>query len=649
MITGRLKWYYSRLSTMNVPEIFFRAKQIQQRSFEKFFTPKPAYDYVTVNKVNFDFSFTEALIPGRFMIFGHPLEIGHNMDFHMDIFSRKRFPLSFAKTIDIRTDRFGSAKAVWEVNRLQFLIPLLTDYKITKDRSKLDLFVSIMTTWNEQNPYLKGINWYSNIEINLRLINWYWCWILLEKDEVWQKEAKYKNFREDVWLPMVYSHCVYSSKNPSYHSSANNHLIAEYAGLFVASSLWKFKESAMWLRKSRRGLEREMFRQHSENGINKEEASGYIQFITDMFLLSYIAAEHSGIAFSSRYTNGLKAICSYINNLLDMNGNCPKYGDEDDGRVIMPDGHADANNFLSILNTAAVLFNRPEWKRCGAHWDMKSHLLTSRFNGKSVWAEFKYHSSPSRSAFYEKEGHFILRKHLDSDKEIYCHFDAAPLGYLSIAAHGHADSLSIIVHIDGYPFLVDPGTYAYHTHAEWRKYFVSTLAHNTVTINESDQAQLSGPTLWLNHYKSSILKSKTSEEADVVTATHDGYKKEKATHVRTVEFNKAKDYLKITDLVQSKKPGCKINIPFHLHPDVFVLKTSPNTYVLGRNETSSIIELTFDPLVSSKAIQALDEYTLGWYSPSFMKKEKSTVIMGEYVSDEESLTIITNIKIINRE
>ena len=332
-----------------------------------------------------------------------------------------------------------------------------------------------------------------------------------------------------------------------------------------------------------------------------------------------------------------------------MNGNCPKYGDEDDGRVIMPDGHADANNFLSILNTAAVLFNRPEWKRCGAPWDMKSHLLTSRFNGKSVWNEFKYHSSPARSAFFEKEGHFILRKHLDSDKEIYCHFDAAPLGYLSIAAHGHADALSVIVHIDGYPFLVDPGTYAYHTHAEWRKYFVSTLAHNTVTINDSDQASLSGPTLWLNHYKSSILKSKTSEKVDVVKATHNGYKKDKVTHVRTVAFNKVKDYLKISDLVQSKKPGCKINIPFHLHPDVFVLKTSPNTYVLGRNETTSIIELTFDPLVSSKAIEALDEYTLGWYSPSFMKKEKSTVIMGEYVSNEESLTLITNIKIINRE
>jgi hypothetical protein len=91
-----------------------------------------------------------------------------------------------------------------------------------------------------------------------------------------------------------------------------------------------------------------------------------------------------------------------------------------------------------------------------------------------------------------------------------------------------------------------------------------------------------------------------------------------------------------------------INIPFHLHPDVYVMKTSGNTYVLGRKDTPSTIELTFDPVISSQAIRALDEYTLGWYSPSFMKKDKSTVIMGEHVSNEESLTLITYIKIINR-
>jgi hypothetical protein len=44
--------------------------------------------------------------------------------------------------------------------------------------------------------------------------------------------------------------------------------------------------------------------------------------------------------------------------------------------------------------------------------------------------------------------------------------DAAPLGFLSIAAHGHADALSFILHVDGSPILVDPGMFTYHTHKE---------------------------------------------------------------------------------------------------------------------------------------------------------------------------------------
>jgi hypothetical protein len=622
---------------------------MRQRAVERVFRRKPSYRNVVTKKLDLHFTFPENEVSPLFLVFGHPLDIGPGMDFHTDLLSGKRFPLSFSKSINIRSDKYGSAKAVWEVNRLEFLLPLLINYKTSRDKRKLDLFVSIISSWSEQNPYMKGINWQSNLEVNLRLINWYWCWILLETDGPWKRDTPYKNFRDKVWLPLIYQHCAFSSKNPSFHSSANNRLIAEYAGLFIASTLWKFDESAEWMKRSRRGLEAEIQKQHSENGINKEEASATIQFVTDLFLLSYIAAEHSGIAFSSKYTNTLKAICDYVNNLLDMHGNHPKYGDEDDGRVIVPDGDTSSNNFISILNTAAVLFSKPQLKRTGVSWDIKSQLLTTRFNGEAVWNEFNYHRAPSDSAFYEKEGHFIMRKQSGSDKEIYCHFDAAPLGYLSIAAHGHADALSVILHIDGYPFLVDPGTFAYHTHADWRKYFVSTLAHNTVTINNLDQARLSGPTLWLDHYTASPLAYQSSKESDLVTATHNGYRKNNATHTRKVEFNKQKDFFQITDHVESAEGVYTLHIPFHLHPEVYVLEMTDNSFILGRKETSSVLELTFDRSLCTMAIQGSDEEKLGWYSPSFMIKEKSTVIMGELTTNEKSIELTTYIKIINRQ
>ncbi len=646
-MTGRLKWYYSRLSTMNFRELFFRAGQMQQRAVEKLFTPEPTYRHVTVNAPSLHFSFPSTEFNNRYTIFDSTIEINDRIDFHQDISSGKCFPMTFSKSIDIRTDRYGSAKMVWEVNRLQFLLPLLVSYKSTGDRAKLDLFVSIMTNWQQQNPYLKGINWYSNIEVNLRLINWYWCWILLENDENWMNDKQYEAFRAEVWLPMIYSHCVYSDRNPSFHSSANNHLIAEYAGLFVASSIWKFPETEQWQQKSRKGLEREIIKQHSENGINREEAAGYIQFITDLFLVAYVASEQTGLPFSTGFTQRLKDICSYINNLLDIRGNWPKYGDEDDGRVVIPGGELNENNFLSILNTTSVLFNKPEWKRKGAEWDVKSEMLTTHINGREKWKGYDVHQAPPVSAFFPKEGHFIMRKYTTDNTEVYCHFDAAPLGYLSIAAHGHADALSFILHIDGFPFIVDPGTFAYHTHREWRNYFVSTLAHNTVTIDMMDQAQLSGPTLWLDHYRCTVNEASSSDTHDHISATHNGYKKIKTTHTREMDFDKEKDYFRITDHVTTGKDSHSLTMPFHLHPAVQVFQRG-NSYILSRKETASTIELTLDTQLSCEAISATEDSPVAWYSPSFMKLEKSTVILGRCRTTNQDLTLTTYIKIINR-
>lgn len=630
---------------MNPAELLFRGKQIGQQVSEKLYTPIPEYDDAAINKKSLRFDFSGFSTIEEFSIFGKSFAIENNIDFHKDIFSGKSFPLAFSKTIDIRSDRFGSAKVVWEINRLQFLVPLLISYKATGDKTRLDKFVAIMSAWEEQNPYMKGINWYSNIEVNIRLINWYWCWTILENDPLWEKEEQYASFRANTWLPLIYKHCYFSSKNPSYFSSANNHLIAEYAGLFIASTLWRFKESSKWLKKSQSGLEREILLQHSENGVNKEEAAPYIQFITDFFLLALIAGQHHGTGFSKQYQDRLTAICSYIHNFLDTRNNIPGYGDDDSGRVILPDGDINTNNFVSILNTGAVLFDKPEWKRPGT-WNLKAQLLTSHIDGREQWEKYEPRVSEAGSVFYKEEGHFILRKKT-GDQETYCHFDAAPLGYLSIAAHGHADALSIILHVNGYPFLTDPGTYAYHTHSNWRKYFTSTLAHNTIAIDQTDQATLAGPTLWLNHFKCNVLAATSNLEKDSITATQDGYSAKGITHTRTIDFDKIKNRIELTDRIDAVNPGYLVSMPLHLHPEVSAEPVSANTWLLKHSKTTATVEISYDALLTVRKINAEEGQAWGWYSPAFMKMEKSSLLMGEYSAGEKELSFHTTIKIFN--
>ena len=89
-------------------------------------------------------------------------------------------------------------------------------------------------------------------------------------------------------------------------------------------------------------------------------------------------------------------------------------------------------------------------------------------------------------------GYYILGDRLDEADETKLIMDAGPLGFLSIAAHGHADCLSLLLSVSGKELLVDPGTYCYHTEREWRDYFRGTAAHNTVRVDGIDQSQIAG-------------------------------------------------------------------------------------------------------------------------------------------------------------
>jgi hypothetical protein len=96
-------------------------------------------------------------------------------------------------------------------------------------------------------------------------------------------------------------------------------------------------------------------------------------------------------------------------------------------------------------------------------------------------------------------GIHILRTPKGEGPEIWCRCDGGPHGFLSIAAHGHADALSVEVRHDGVELLVDPGTYCYHGQPEWRSYFRSTRAHNTVEVDGEDQVHEAGPFMWTGH------------------------------------------------------------------------------------------------------------------------------------------------------
>ncbi|SHJ60898.1 alginate lyase family protein [Pseudozobellia thermophila] len=644
---SRLDWYLSRIRTMSPPEIVYRVRTALKKKWDQrskmSHLPKGSIDRLPGTL--FFLPKTEREITLRdYSIFGHGLNYRKSIDWHRDLTTRKEFPRKFSFDIDTRSGKNGNVKVVWEVNRLQYLLHICLKYQQSKEKKYLDLFVRHIEEWKEANPYLNGVNWYSNIEVNIRIINWVFCWEMIEANELMASDSEFKKFVETTWLPLIELHARHAYRYESKYSSSNNHLIAEASGLFIAGCYWSFKDSDRHIKKGQAILEEEIVKQHSANGINKEEASEYIQFITDFFLIAFLIGERSGHGFSEAYRQTLQSIFDYIYHLMDMGGNVPYYGDDDDGKVIsLPTDETHFNNFRSLLTSAAIVFNDPKFKAKGRVFDLKNQVLFGE-EGQGVFDSLALpEKTEPETRLYKNEGHFLIKKGGDA-REVYLHVDIAPLGYLSIAAHGHADALSFFLNIDGKPYIVDPGTYTYHSFPEWRAYFKGTLAHNTIRVDGLDQSVNGGPCLWLNHYQAEVLEIKDSPEEIVLKGSHNGYDQQGVKHTRTYIFDKKNDSITIIDDLKVANDETHVyEYPLHLHPDVTVQQEAPDRFTIA-HPGERTVSILLDERLKTEVLRGSESPLLGWFSPSFLQKQPTSVIYSK-IELTGNLQLTTKIKV----
>ena len=239
-------------------------------------------------------------------------------------------------------------------------------------------------------------------------------------------------------------------------------------------------------------------------------------------------------------------------------------GDADDGCVVRLSAEPDFDNHRSLLATGAILFERPDFLDRAGHVDDKTRWLLAeqanryevpavRRNGGRVRAPAHAHGHEEGMArsfrAFPQSGYYLMGERFGTAGEIRLLADAGPLGYLSIAAHGHADALSIVLSVGGHEVLVDPGTYAYHTDPEWRRYFRSTRAHNTVEVDGQDQSRQSGSFMWSRHAQARCLVFDANDAHQRFIGEHDGYRAlaDPVTHRREILYRTNERIFEVID------------------------------------------------------------------------------------------------------
>jgi hypothetical protein len=310
------------------------------------------------------------------------------------------------------------------------------------------------------------------------------------------------------------SHLYWIRRFPSKFSSANNHAVAEIMGSFLAAvSMPDLPGADRLVADARQALEREAGLQILEDGVPAEQSPTYGAFTAEMLLLCSFVSRSQGERFGSGLLElRLKKFAAFVAAVAEPSGYVPAIGDDDEGRVLTLCDGRETNYASSVARAIANQLDIPTTLSPQPTYELREAIfgVPPRAQPRSTGLEV-----------FDTGGYTVVSGTV-LNRSYRIVLDHGPLGFLSIAAHGHADANALLLSVDGSPVFVDPGTYRYHSGGEWRDWFRGTRAHNTLALEGADQSEIAGPFNWSRHANAQLLEKKDGPDWSVA-ASHDGY------------------------------------------------------------------------------------------------------------------------------
>ena len=627
----QLGWYIGRLRNMGPGEIAHRLAERTKQWFSRhrhegwtrFTTPGPAISPLPgLREAVLEASpaqraeiaaAAQAILDGRFAALGVSWPTRERPEvfppelWRRDPVSGGLWPGAETYCFDIdfrRQGELGDIKYVWEINRLQLLQPLALHALLSGDRRTIAAIETVIASWHYANPPFRGTGWASGIEVALLSISLLVATSLCGERFSPQTTARVAQIltASAFWLPRF----------PSRFSSANNHLVAELAGEFLLAGALG-RDAA----RARVALLEEIQKQILPDGAGAEQTPTYAAFTVELALLGALVARAGGVPFPETFDLRIAAFATFVTWLAGTE-TTPKFGDDDEGRVLTL-CQAEPDYAASIATAIAGHLRRAA---------AAPATFRNLFFGPPVGA-----SPVPQGVTSFPDGGISVWRGARNGHALSLVFDHGPLGYLSIAAHGHADALSLTLGIDGLPVLVDPGTFLYGSGGAWRSWFRGTAAHNTLNLG-ADQSTMAGPFNW-SHKAPAQLDEQIAGDDWRLTASHNGYAARFGVrHQRSVIARS--DGIAIVDRLLGP-PQREAEIVFQLAPDL-TATVDGVTVTIARGATP-ILRLDL-PNSAIATASGGDTPAGGWVSPRFGERFAATRIAWRGVVSAAGVTTL---------
>jgi uncharacterized heparinase superfamily protein len=636
MTVAKLRWTWQRLRAMGAPELAHRVREHARRRtarrataldrFDAGAGPLPCLRGFPRLSPGEHASLRErwrrvadAAIAGKHHSLGRtwPGVTGPEK-WHLDIETGGVWPKEpYCFDISYRFDeRRGDIKYAFELNRLQHLQPIAALAAAENDLTLAAFCARELESWIDANPPFRGINWCSGIELALRIVSFLITVHFIGRDAF--SESQKRKIRMTL-----NAHGYWLERYPSRYSSANNHLISEAAGLFLLGALAPDLPGAdRYERYGRQTLAEEIQKQILEDGVGAEQSPTYTCFVIEWMLLCAAVAKRIGRPFPQAFEERLAAAGEHLLWIIDQCGHHPRIGDDDEGRVLYSQIEAEDKYVSSVLGCLSAALGRPDL----APPFSQPHLRNLLLGFPAAPGE------PARGVrVFPAGGYTAVRETLGA-RDVFLLFDHGPLGYLSIAAHGHADALALALHIDGRPVLIDAGTYRYLSGGAWRDYFRGTAAHNTLTIAGESQSLMAGPFNWSQKASAKLTGESMAAGRWKIEAEHNGYKGRFGLIHRRLIMQECDNAIVCHDTLAGApaRQGLTAEIRFIVAPDLSAVPSGEGAITISR-DGDALCTIVCDHSDGRAAPIAIEE---AFVSPCFGTKLKTSSLVWRFAVPE---------------
>ncbi len=426
----------------------------------------------------------------------------------------------FNPTADTSRDNEWS----WSLFRHIYWQPLARAYALTGDETYTKEFLNQMNSFAKSwpvKPFMEddtfeakykfpGHAW-RTIETAMRIYtSWLPCMEAFRSSPAWEKEDWV------TFLILICDHGDFLMSHYSNHEKSSNWLTMESSALLQCGILFPEIRSD-WLVTGYQRVMHEMKYSFDNDGIHMERTPIYHMVAAGAYLQAWRMCVKNNIPTPPYGLPTMEKAAEFIMKLVKPDFTTPMIGDADRNELLARYSDTSLYEGMNLTFDPIELNEMRGYFRTMYEITGREDFLyfaTGRNQGKAP---------EKRNFAFRDAGIYVMRTGWE-EEDSYFHVHGVQLERGEKSTHSHNDTGHVELHIKGEDILTDSGRYIYNSscYKDWRHYFLSAKAHNTLYVDDHEMGTVPGVSR-VRGVRTYCHRFEETSEYQIIDVSHNGY------------------------------------------------------------------------------------------------------------------------------